>query len=235
MLFRSAERRCRAGQGDRAVRSGAGGWNAGIQALAGRREGCRDHGGDAAARGEIADDRHSAWLAGLDEGRAAEAISIAALDAGTLRSVRQGKLSDWKAIASGRGASKGVFAVQMVEAGCHAPERVFEGKDGFCERVSGPLTIDTAAPARLPLTLIKQYPTQIFIQGLIELAGELRSQLAGRNATSIEIALARQPVEMLGGASAGHAALNRETADHSPGFAIAAILDRKSTRLNSSH
>ena len=182
------------------------------------------HGFDGSTLTPIATVAGAAWLAGLDTMRAAEAISIAALDAGTLRSVRQGKLSDWKAIASGRGAAKALFAIQMVEAGCRGPERVFEGKDGFCERVSGPLVIDASGDARLPTTLVKKYPTQIFIQGLIELAEELRPQLDGRGVKAITIALARAPVEMLGGASVGHATLNRETADHSPGFAIAAVL-----------
>jgi 2-methylcitrate dehydratase len=165
----------------------------------------------------------AAWLAGLDPARTAAAVSIAALDAGTLRSVRQGRLSDWKAIASGRGAAKGMFAVRMVEAGCHAPEHVFEGKDGFFERVSGPMKIDAGGEPRLPRTLLKKYPVQIFIQGLIELAQELRPKLAGRAVESIVIGLARQPIEMLGGPRAG--TINRETADHTPGFAVGAILE----------
>jgi 2-methylcitrate dehydratase len=168
----------------------------------------------------------AAWLVGLDAQRTAEAISIAALDAGTLRSVRQGRLSDWKAIASGRGAAKGLFAVAMVEAGCHSPERVFEGKDGFFERVSGPLTISAEGDARLPRTLIKKYPTQIFIQGLIELAQDLRPRMnaAAADIESVVIGLSRQAAEMLGGVGASNGRINRETADHSASFAVGAIL-----------
>ncbi len=168
----------------------------------------------------------ASWLIGLDEERTAEALCVAALDAGVLRSVRQGRLSDWKAIASGRGAMKALFAVRMVEAGCHSPQSVFEGKDGFCERVGGPLSIGTEGGARLPRTLLKKYPVQIFIQGLIELAQQLRSELPGAAAeiTAIRLGMSRQAVEMLGGASAGKARINRETADHTPGFAIAAVL-----------
>jgi 2-methylcitrate dehydratase len=169
----------------------------------------------------------AAWLAGLDGERTAEAISIAALDAGVLRSVRQGRLSDWKAIASGRGADKGLFAVEMVEAGCHAPQDVFEGKEGFFERVSGPMQIDTGGEPRLPRALIKKYPVQIFIQGLVDLAQQLRPQLAGRAVESVTIALAKQPIEMIGGGrgTSARLKLNRETADHSPGFAVGAIFE----------
>lgn len=168
----------------------------------------------------------AAWLLGLDEKQSAEALCIAALDAGTLRSVRQGKLSDWKAVASGRGAMKAVFAACMVEAGCHSPENVFEGKDGFCERIGGPLTISLEGPARLPRTLLKKYPVQIFIQGLIELAQQLRGHLQGNAAgiESIEVGMSKQAVEMLGGPGARKGRINRETADHTPGFAIGAVL-----------
>jgi 2-methylcitrate dehydratase len=166
----------------------------------------------------------AAWLVGLDEKRTAEALSIAALDAGTLRAVRQGRLSDWKAIASARGAMKAVFSVRMVEAGCHSPEKVFEGKEGYCEKVSGPLTISAEGGARLPRTLLKKYPVQIFIQGLIELAHQLRAQTSAADVASIKIGMSRQAVEMLGGAKAGAAKINRETADHTPGFAIGAVL-----------
>ena len=170
----------------------------------------------------------ASWLIGLDEKRAAEALCIAALDAGMLRSVRQGKLSDWKAVASGRGAMKAVFAVRMVEAGCHSPEKVFEGKDGFCERIGGPLSISADGDPRLPRTLLKKYPVQIFIQGLIELAQQLRAELPGSSADikSIDVGMSRQAVEMLGGPGARKGKINRETADHTPGFAIGAVLLR---------
>lgn len=168
----------------------------------------------------------AAWLLGLDEKRSAETLCIAALDAGTLRSVRQGKLSDWKAVASGRGAMKAVFAARMVAAGCHSPEKVFEGKDGFCERIGGPLSISLDGPARLPRTLLKKYPVQIFIQGLIELAQQLHADLRGAvgEIESISVGLSKQAVEMLGGPGARKGKINRETADHTPGFAIGAVL-----------
>lgn len=184
------------------------------------------HGFDGSTLTPIGTAAGAAWLLGLDRPRSAEALCISALDAATLRSVRQGRLSDWKAIASCRGAVKGLFAVRMVEAGCHSPENVFEGKDGFAERVAGPLAIDAGGDARLPRTLLKKYPTQIFIQGLIELAQELRPKLEERTTEvkSIVIALSRQAAEMLGGAKAGPGRINRETADHSAGFAVGAIL-----------
>jgi len=166
----------------------------------------------------------AAWLIGLDEKRSAEALCIAALDAGTLRAVRQGRLSDWKAIASARGAMKAVFAVRMVDAGCHSPEKVFEGKEGFCERIAGPLSIDAGGGARLPRTLLKKYPVQIFIQGLIELAQQLGAGVSAAQIASIKVGMSKQAVEMLGGANAGKARINHETADHTPGFAIGAVL-----------
>src|SRR5690606_5866038 len=100
----------------------------------------------------------AAWLLGLDAEGAAAALGIAALDAGMLRAVRQGRLSDWKTLASPRGAVKGLFAALMAETGTRPPDRVFENAEGFSAHVAGPLRAEAEAPARLPRTLLKAYP-----------------------------------------------------------------------------
>jgi len=168
----------------------------------------------------------AAWLMKLNEESAARALRISALDAGMLRAVRQGRLSDWKAVASGHGAVKGILAARMAEAGCRPPDRVFEGPEGFFEHISGPLEIAGDDSSRLPLTILKKYPAQIFIQGLIELARDLRARLT--DPTTIEtitISTFRQAVDMVGGHGADKStALNREMADHSAAFGVAAIL-----------
>ena len=64
------------------------------------------------------------------------------------------------------------------------------------------------------------------MQGLVELAGQLRGRLQGGIASirSIDVSMSRQAVTILGGPGARTGRLNRETADHTPGFAIAAVL-----------
>lgn len=131
----------------------------------------------------------------------------ASLDDAALRNAVAQRYLDYNDTYVGRAVThpSDMIAARVVEAGCHSPERVFEGKDGFVERVAGPLAIDADGDARLPRTLLKRYPTQIFIQGLIELARELRPKLQGKagQVQSIVIGLSRQAVEMLGGARAG--------------------------------
>jgi 2-methylcitrate dehydratase len=186
----------------------------------------RQHGFDGSTLSPIAAAAGAAWLLGLDEKASGQALRIAALDAGTLRAVRLGRLSDWKAIASGRGALKGLFAARMAEVGCISPDNVFGGDEGFLSTISGPLDIDAEGGSRMTRVILKAHPAQIFIQGMLQLAEELRPQLAGKagNIQSISVGTFKQAVEMVGGK--GHrpgTPMNRETADHSAAFAIAAI------------
>ena len=169
----------------------------------------------------------AAWLLSLDEEASARALRIAALDAATLKAVRQGKLSDWKAIASARGALKGLFAARMAEAGFLAPDNVYGGDEGFLATVSGPLALDAEGGSRMTRIILKAHPAQIFIQGMLQLAAELRPRLADRldSIQSVTVRTFKQAVDMVGGkAHPVGAAMNRETADHSAAFAIAAVL-----------
>src|SRR5690606_27697229 len=75
----------------------------------------RKHGFDGSTLSSLGVAAGAAWLLDLSEQAATEAIRLAALDAGMLRVVRQGRLSDWKTVASGRGAVKGPFAARMAE------------------------------------------------------------------------------------------------------------------------
>lgn len=166
----------------------------------------------------------AAWLLDLPPERAAAAFRIAALDAATSVSVRQGRLSDWKAIASGRGAAKALFAVRMAEAGCLAPDQVFEGPNGVFARVTGPLDLATDDEPRMARLLFKEYPAQIFIQGLIGLAAKARPMIGTRRIHRASVETFRLAVSMVGGHAAHGKALNRESADHSAPFCIASIL-----------
>src|SRR5690606_13537637 len=124
------------------------------------------------------------------------------------------------------GAVKGLFAARMAEASAKAPPGTFDGPESFCERIGGAFTYPADGEPRLERTILKAYPAQIFIQGMIELAFALRGEIGAdfERVEKIDVATFRQAVEMVGGH--GHAAesLNRETADHSAPFAIAAVL-----------
>jgi len=169
-----------------------------------------------------------AWLIDLDAQRAANALKLAVLDSATLRCIRSGHVSEWKAIASPRGTIKALFAIRMAELGTSAPETAFENKDGFFARASGPLSFPPDNRPRLRDTVLKQYPSQIFTQAMIEMAREINEQRAGKPIASVTIRTFDRAVEMVGGDSrAGGHDLNRETADHSAAFCVAAMLTRR--------
>jgi 2-methylcitrate dehydratase len=166
-----------------------------------------------------------AWLAGLSPRDTANALNIACLDAATLRAVRLGRLSHWKAVASVRGAVKGWFAVRATAAGLRAPDEALDSADGFT-RVTGPVTVDVAGrDAVLHRVLLKKYPVQIFIQRPLALAAQARAELGPGAAGAIEeitVHTFKEAADLVGGPVRDD--LNAETADHSLRFAVAAML-----------
>ncbi len=185
----------------------------------------RQHGFDGSSLTPLATAAGCAWLVALSPAQAANALRIAALDAAMLRAVRAGRLSDWKALASGRGAVKALFAVRMAEAGSEAPPTAFDGREGLFARVSGPLAVANDGVARLPRTILKRFPSQIFTQPMLALASNLHKQLPAKP-VSVTINCFRMAVDMLGHRLAPGDTLNRETADHSAAFCVAAMLIR---------
>lgn len=181
---------------------------------------------DGSSLSPIATAAGASWLIGLNRHQTADALRIAVIDAGTLRAVRQGKLSDWKAMASARGSIKGLFAVRMAEAGCVPPGPAFDGENGFLARISGAFTFDDGAASRVARVILKVYPAQIFIQGMLRLARDLHLQLAGRSGAieAISIRTFARAVELVGGRDHPFATLNRATADHSAPFCVSAML-----------
>jgi 2-methylcitrate dehydratase len=116
----------------------------------------------------------------------------------------------------------------MAEVEIEGPPTAFEAEDGFFAQVSGPLSLEDDADARLPRTLIKLYPAQILTQSMLHMAQGL-SRRTGDRAVLIErvaVRSSRQAVDMVGARALGGHALNRETADHSAAFCVAAMLLR---------
>jgi 2-methylcitrate dehydratase len=164
-----------------------------------------------------------AWLAGLSEEDTANALSLSCLDAATLRAVRLGRLSDWKAVASARGAVKGWFAVQATRAGLRAPAEALDSPDGFTGRITGPLIVDPQdRHARLGQVIIKQYPLQVFIQRPAALAARIHREVGVADVDEVVVRTFAEAVQLVGGPV--RADLNPESADHSLRFGVAAML-----------
>ena len=161
----------------------------------------------------------AARLKALDPERAAHAAALAALDAGTLRVARAGRLSHWKAISAGWGALKGAEAARLAAAGVNGPALAFEHDDGFLTRISGDFALDVAM---VPRVLLKRFPVQIFVQLPVELALRLHGELAGEEVERVEVTTFAQALRMAG--TRAHVGMSAETADHSIPFAVAVAL-----------
>ena len=75
-------------------------------------------------------------LWGLSHERLAHCISIAAVANNELGQTRTGRLSMWKAVATGEAGRAGVFAASLARKGMEGPYLPFEGKNGWCKQVA---------------------------------------------------------------------------------------------------
>src|SRR5260370_27211219 len=75
-------------------------------------------------------------MLGLTPQEIVHAIGIYVAGGVALNQTRVGALSNWKACAAAEAARKAIFAVQLAQAGMTGPNQVFEGPDGFFNRIN---------------------------------------------------------------------------------------------------
>jgi 2-methylcitrate dehydratase len=75
-------------------------------------------------------------MLGLTPQEMVHAIGIYVAGGVALNQTRVGTLSNWKACAAAEAARKAIFAVQLAQAGMTGPNQVFEGPDGFFNRIN---------------------------------------------------------------------------------------------------
>lgn len=75
-------------------------------------------------------------LLGLSPVELSHCISMAVVPNNILKQVRQGRLSMWKAVASGYAGRAGIFAALLARAGMQGPHLPFEGKAGWCDHIA---------------------------------------------------------------------------------------------------
>src|SRR5207237_517877 len=121
-------------------------------------------------------------------------------------------------------------AALLARAGMTGPAPLFEGDMGFCQQVSGPLTLPklggpAAADWILPKTSIKFVPAEYHSQSAIAAAFELRPKVGDpRRIRKIDIATFRAAVEIIGQHPEKWRPKTRETADHSLPYCTAVAL-----------
>ncbi len=196
----------------------------------------RKRGWDHVTYGCLSSALAAAKLLGLSHTETVHALGIAGTTGTALRLTRAGELSMWKGCAFAHAARNGVFAAMLAREGMTGPAPLFEGDMGFCQQVSGPLTLDKlggreASDWMLPKTSIKFVPAEYHSQSAIAVAFALRSQIGDPSRIrSIEIATFRTAVEIIGQDPEKWRPKTRETADHSlPYCTIVALVDGEIT------
>src|SRR4051812_745949 len=190
----------------------------------------RARGWDHTTYGSLSSALAAARLLGLDHARTVHALGIAGTTGTALRLTRAGELSMWKGCAFASAARNGLFAALLARAGMTGPAPLFEGDMGFCQQVSGPLTVarlggPEAGDWMLPRTSIKFVPAEYHSQSAIAAAFDLRTQIPDpRRIRSIEIATFRTAVEIIGQDPEKWRPKTRETADHSLPYCTAVAL-----------
>ena len=172
----------------------------------------------------------AAKLLDLNHTQAVHALGIAGTTGTALRLTRAGELSMWKGCAFAHSARNGVFAALLAREGMTGPAPLFEGEMGFCEQVSGPLSLPKlggpeAGDWMLPRTSIKFVPAEYHSQSAIAAAFEMRPEIGDpARIKAIRIATFRTAVEIIGKDPEKWRPKTRETADHSLPYCTAVAL-----------
>lgn len=192
----------------------------------------RARGWDHTTYGSLSTSLAASRLFGLSRAQTLHALGIAGTTGTALRLTRAGELSMWKGCAFAFASRNGVFAALLARAGMTGPAPLFEGDMGFCQQVSGPLSLPklggpSAGDWMLPKTSIKFWPAEYHSQSAIAAALELRPKIASpESIASVEIATFRTAVEIIGKDPEKWRPKTRETADHSlPYCTVVALVD----------
>jgi len=165
-------------------------------------------------------------LMGLDYDQIRNAVGIATAAYNPLRVTRTGEISMWKGIASANLARNAVYTAMLAENGMEGPVDAFEGQKGWKEIVQErDFQVDFTPCERINEVMTKKYMAgthaQTAIEGLIELVERDSIDLDRVEEIRIETYESAKHV-MGGGEGDRHVPENREQADHSIPYTLAA-------------
>jgi len=172
----------------------------------------------------------SARLLRLGPDATAQAVSLAVVSHVPLYAVRAGQLSSWKAGAAPWAARQGYLAARLAAAGFTGPGRPFTGQGGLTSLLGRtPPAAVTSLPAHarwaVERSSLKWWPVRFSCQVMIDAA--VNARIPGLEAADIAgvrvvtYAAARDYFERSADLRLPR---NRETADHSLSFCVAAAL-----------
>ncbi|HEY5595607.1 MAG TPA: MmgE/PrpD family protein [Nitrospiria bacterium] len=192
----------------------------------------RTRGWDHVTYGALSTALVAAKLMGLSETQMVHALGLAGVPNVALRQTRVGELSMWKGCAFANAARNGIFAALLARQGMTGPAPLFEGEKGFFNQVTGPFRLpslgEKGRPFKMMDTYLKFYPAEYHAQSAIEAALLLRPNFSPNDIHAITVKTFDVAVEIIGTGPEKWRPRNRETADHSlPYLVAAAFMDGK--------
>lgn len=188
----------------------------------------RSNGWDHPIIHSIATAASTSRLLGLSAEATAEALRLAVVPNICLYQTRVGHISNWKGLAGPNGSRSGLFATLLAEAGITGPELAFEGARGFMNQVGHHFSLgpfgDERRPFRIENTYFKQFPLRYEMQLPVQLGFEARRSVDPAQIEQLWVFMERKSVTTRAAEAALWRPDNRETADHSGPYLIAAAL-----------
>ncbi|MGI0100490.1 MAG: MmgE/PrpD family protein [Candidatus Micrarchaeaceae archaeon] len=173
----------------------------------------------------------SSRIMGIGTKKTTQAINIALNSHLTMRQLRSGEISMWKAPAFSNSARNAIFAATLAGNGMTGPAPVFEGAMGFWKEVSGRFSVDTRkfggrrGRFKINDTLIKYFPAEVRSQTTIFAALEARKHIGSiADIKSIEIGTNEAGWKIIGRDPEKWDPKTKETADHSLPYVVAVAL-----------
>lgn len=191
----------------------------------------RDKGMDHVLYTAVATAVGAAKLLELDDHQMAQAISLAVVPNIALHATRRGHLSMWKGCAAANAARNGVFTALLAAKGMSGPANPIEGSHGLRE-LTGKFDITpfggTGEPFAITDSNLKCFLSEYHSQSPITAALQLSQQVSADQIESVTINTYWFAWSEIGSEPEKWHPTNRESADHSLPFIIAAVLiDRR--------
>jgi 2-methylcitrate dehydratase len=172
-------------------------------------------------------------MMGLTQQEIVHAIGIYVVGATTINQTRVGTLSNWKACASAESSRNAIFAIQLAQAGMTGPNEVFEGRDGFFNRVAHkPFRLPKLAGAGsnadafgMMRCFAKRFTLGQYAQTVAQAAVEARAHFADPSEIAeVNIRVSHTAIHIMADSPDKWQPRTHETADHSMPYAAAVAL-----------
>lgn len=167
----------------------------------------------------------------LDKHALMNALGIAGAGHNALRVTRTGDITMWKGLSAANAGRNAVYAVMLANNGMEGPTDVFEGQKGWKQTISGEFEV-TYTPAEAVLeTMTKKYMAGTVAQTQLDgLADLLASEsIDPETIERIDVDTYNRAKVIMGGTGEEgesgdrHTVQNREQADHSLPYTMAAL------------